>query len=328
MNEYLPPDLGFDLVRATEEAALQAGRWKGVGNPLEADKAATYALFESLSKIDIRGSLVLSECPPELNANMVCGAEVGTGKGPEVDVVCDSIDGRQQLSKGQPGALSAVAIAPAGSIWAPSGATYMDKLVVNQEAAADLVPDCMDAPAAWTLALVARAKGKSVSDLTVFILDRPRHEDLITEIRTSGARVVLRPDGDIAGALMACMPDSKIDLLMGVGGILEGVLVACAVKSMGGCMIGRLAPQDEEEVEICQEYSYDTKRIMKCNELVSSDDVYVAVTGITTGPLLSGISYHRDRATSNSLILRGRTMTRREMSAEHLIQAANPATQS
>ena len=321
MTEFLPADLGFDLVRVTEEAALQAGRWKGMGQPFEADQAAVEAMYKALRKINLNGSLVLSECTPEINPNMLCGSEVGTGSGPVVDVVCDSIDGRLQLSKGQAGALSAVAVAPAGSIWAPIGATYMEKLVVNQEVASAIVPECMDAPAAWTLALIARAKGKSVNDLTVFILDRPRHEDLIAEIRTSGARVVLRPDGDIAGALMACMPDSTIDVLMGVGGILEGVLVACAVRSMGGCMIGRLAPQDEGEMETCQEYSYETDRIMKCNELVSSDDVYVSVTGITTGPLLTGINYHGNRATSNSLILRGRTMTRREMYAEHLIHS-------
>ena len=181
----------------------------------------------------------------------------------------------------------------------------------------------MDAPAAWTLALVARAKGKSVKDLIVFILDRPRHTDLITEIRNSGARIVLRQDGDIAGALMACMPESDVDVLMGVGGVLEGVIVACAVKSLGGGMLGRLAPQGENEMEDCRTSGYDIHQIRNCDELVASDDVYVSATGITTGPLLRGVKYHGDRATSNSLIFRGRTMVKRDILAEHLIQTTH-----
>lgn len=320
MSEFLDADLGFDLIRATEEAALHAGRWKGRGEPLEAERVATSAINQALCAINIRGTLVLSDCPAELNAAMVCGAEVGNGNGPQVDVVCDPIDGRQQLSKGQPGALSAVAVAPAGSIWAPTVINYMEKLVVNHEAASALVPECLDAPAAWTLALVARAKGKSVNDLTVFILDRPRHHDLITEVRNSGARVILQQDGDIAGALMACMPDNDVDILMGVGGILEGIVAACAVRSLGGGMIGRLAPQNEDQRERCQSASLDTRLILGCSELVKSSDVYVAVTGITTGPLLTGIRYHGNRARSNSLLLRGRTMTRRDIHADHMIE--------
>ena len=322
MDKYLPHDLGFDLVRVTEEAALKAGRWKGLGKTEEADQAATKAMFEGLRKVDINGRLVLSECPPELNEAMVCGANVGKGEGPEVDVVSDPVDGRLQLVMGQPGALSVVAIAPAGCIWAPTQATYMDKLVVDHEAAPALVPECMDAPAAWTLALVGRAKSKPVSDLTVFILDRPRHADLITEIRNSGARVMLRPDGDIAGALMACIAESRVDVLMGIGGVLEGVIVACAVISLGGGMLGRHAPQSDEESGKCQDSGYDLHQILTGDELVTSDDVYLAATGITTGPLLSGVDYHGERARSNSLILRGRTKTRRDIHAQHLIQSA------
>jgi fructose-1,6-bisphosphatase II len=319
MNEYLPQDLGFDLVRATEEAALKAGRWKGLGKPDEADQAATKAIFDSLCAIDVNGQLVLAEINPDQDELLACGVKIGTGEGPKVDVVSDPIDGRRQLAMGQPGALSVVAIAPAGSMWAPTNASYMNKIIVNSQAASALVPECLDAPAAWTLALIGRAKGKAVSDLTVFILDRPRHADLITEIRNSGARVMLRQDGDIAGALMACVPESQVDVLMGIGGVLEGVVVACAVKSLGGGMLGRLAPQSDGEREICQSCGYDLQQILTSEELVSSNDVYVAATGITTGPLLAGIAYHGDKASSNSLILRGITMTRREMRAEHLL---------
>jgi fructose-1,6-bisphosphatase II len=319
MNEYLPQDLGFDLVRATEEAALKAGRWKGLGAPDEADQAATKAMYDSLCAININGQLVLAEIKPTQDEVMVCGVKIGTGEGPEVDVVSDPIDGRRQLAMGQPGALSVVAIAPAGSMWAPRQASYMNKVVVNNQAAYALVPECLDAPAAWTLALIGRAKGKPVKDLTVFILDRPRHADLIEEIRNSSARVMLRQDGDIAGALMACVPDSRVDVLMGIGGVLEGVVVACAVKSLGGGMLGRLAPQSDGEREICQSCGYDTQQILTGDDLVSSNDVYVAATGITTGPLLAGVNYHGDKASSNSLIFRGMTMTMREMLAEHLL---------
>lgn len=322
MEKFLPHDMGFDLVRVTEGAALQAGRWKGRGEKDEADRAATRAVFNGLKNIDINGRLVLSECPPELEERMVCGSTVGNGKGPDVDVVSDPVDGREQLALGQPGALSVIAVAPAGSIWSPTKAIYMEKIVVNSKAAAALVPECMDAPAAWTLALIGRAKGKPVGDLTVFILDRPRHSDLIAEVRNSGARVMLRPDGDIAGALMACVPESRVDVLMGIGGVLEGAIVACAVKSLGGGMLGRLAPQSKEEDEGCRLGGYDMDQILTCDELVKSDDVYVAVTGVTTGPLLTGVEYHGERASSNSLILRGRTKTRRDMHAQHLLEPA------
>ncbi|MEA3440068.1 MAG: class II fructose-bisphosphatase [Chloroflexota bacterium] len=323
MNEFLPQDLGFDLVRATEEAALKAGRWKGLGKPDEADQAATEAIFEVLNTIEIDGRLVIVESTHIDDEVMMCGTKVGCGEGAKVDVVCDPIDGRQQLAMGQAGALSVIAIAPAGSMWAPTPAAYMDKIVVNHEAASALVPECMDAPPAWTLALVASAKSKSVSDLTVFILDRPRHADLIAEVRSSGARGVLRPDGDIAGALMACVPDSQVDLLMGIGGVLEGLIVACAVKALGGAMLGRLAPQSERERQNLEDEGQEINRILTDDQLVSSKDVFFSATGITTSPLLSGIRYHGERANSNSLILRGITMTRRDMYSEHQIQLSD-----
>jgi fructose-1,6-bisphosphatase II len=319
MNDPLPRDLGLDLVRATEDAALKAGRWMGLGEPEKADQAATQAIRKTLNTVDMDGMFVIGEDKPGLDSPVSYGIKTGSGEGPQVDVVSDPIDGCLQLAMGHPGALSVVAIAPAGRMWAPAPAIYMGKIVVNQQVVNSLVPECMDAPAAWTLALVGRAKEKSVSDLTVFILDRPRHADLIAEIRVTGARVVLRPDGDIAGALMACMPDSNVDILMGVGGVLEGLIVACAVKSLGGAMLGRLAPQSNEERAQIEAAGYDIDKILTDRELVASEDVYFAATGITTGPLLSGVSYHGRRATSNSLILRGVTRTMRRMFADHLI---------
>jgi fructose-1,6-bisphosphatase II len=195
----------------------------------------------------------------------------------------------------------------------------MEKLVVNRSAAGALVPECLDAPAAWTLALIARAKQKQIRDLMVFVLDRPRHADLIEEIRTAGARVMLRGDGDISGAVMAASPDGIVDALMGIGGAPEGVIAACAVKSSGGAMLVRLAPQSEAEQTRVLEAALDPHRILSCNELVTSDQVFFSATGITNGPMLAGVRYHGDRAETHSLILRGETGTRRIMQAEHLI---------
>ena len=321
MNDSLPRNLGLDLVRATEDAAIKAGRWMGKGKADEADRIANQAILKSINRIDIDGTLVLTERVRGREPYLACGARVGNGKGPQVDMVCDPIDGRLQLAMGHPGALSVIAVAPAGKMWAPDPAIYMDKIIVNHEVAPSLVPECLDAPPAWTLALVARAKSKPVQDLTVFILDRPRHEHLIGDVRAAGARVILRPDGDIAGGLMACMADSQVDILMGVGGVLEGLIVACAVKSLGGGMLGRLAPQSDVESEQLRSTGFDVRQILTCSEIVGSDDVFFVATGITSGPLLSGVSYHGRRANSNSLILRGLTHTMRKMEAEHFIPA-------
>ena len=323
MNDFLTRDLGLELIRATERAASVAGRWMGLGDPVSADHAANQALYEILNSLEIDGTLVISEGKPGHNAPMAYGKKVGIGKGVKVDVVCDPIDGCLQLALGHPGALSVAAIAPAGSLWAPKPAAYMDKIVVNQDVASALVPECMDAPPAWTLALVARAKNKPINDLKIFILDRPRHKDLIREIRLTGARVILRQDGDIAGGLMACLPESQVDVLMGVGGVLEGLIVACAVKSLGGGMLGRLSPQSEDERLACLNAGLNCDQILNVDGLVSSTDVYFAATGITTGPMLKGIDYRGKRAATNSLLLRGRSRTMRKLYTEHQLNLLN-----
>ena len=239
-----PRNLGLDLVRATEAAALAAARWMGLGKPDEADNDATEAMFRTLNTLDMEGHIVIGE-EGKLGRHspLDSGTVVGTGDGPRVDVVVDPVDGRKRLALGYSDAMAVVGVAPLGSMLSVAPAIYMDKIVVDRSAAKAMVPECMHAPAAWTLALVARLKNKPVRDLVVFVLDRPRHEDLIEEIRMAGARVLLRSDGDIAGALMAAYPGSGVDLLMGVGGIAEGVIAACAVKALGGTMLARLAPQ-------------------------------------------------------------------------------------
>jgi fructose-1,6-bisphosphatase II len=294
----------------------------GLGKPDEADREARTAMCAILSTIEMDGRIVAGEEGRRATCDYArAGAQTGTGAGPQVDLVLDPIDGCSLLAQGHPGAISVVAAAPRGAFWSPTGVVYMDKIVVDARVAPFLVPECMDAPAAWTLALVARAKQKKVSDLVVFVLNRPRHADLIKEIRTAGARVMLRSEGDIAGALMSILPDGGIDVLLGTGGIAEGLLAACAVKATGGAMLGRLAPQSADERAAATSEGLDARRILSVDELVTGNETFFAVTGITDGPLMAGIRYHGERATSHSMILRGETHTRRTIRAEHLLGA-------
>lgn len=320
-TQAISPNMGLDLVRVTEEAALAAGRWMGLGKPDEADHYAAQAMAKAFTTINIQGNVVIGE-ETKLGTHSFLDSrvQIGTGLGPAIDVVADPIDGTQLLAKGHPDAISVVGVAPRGAMWAPHPAAYMEKIVVGRQAASVLVPECMDAPAAWTLALVARAKGKKVRDLVVFILDRPRHKDLIAELRAAGVRVMARTQGDIAGALMAVTDDVNIDIMMGVGGVPEGVIAACAIKSMGGAMLGRLAPQSAPELEAVQSAGLDLKQILTCNELVSGDDIYFAATGITDGTLLAGVHYHGNHAETESLVIRCRTHKRRIIHAEHTLE--------
>ena len=312
-------NIGLDLVRATEAAAISAGRWMGLGQKDEADHAATQAMHEVLQTLDMDGHVVVGEEGKlGLHSPLDSGQHVGNGRGPAMDLVVDPIDGRNFLAQGRPGAIAVAAVAPRGTMWAPAAGVYMEKLVVNRVAAEALVGECLDAPAAWTLALVARVKQKEVRDLVVFVLDRPRHADLIEEIRAAGARVMLRSDGDIAGALLAATPDGRVDVLMGIGGLAEGIIAACAVKAMGGTMLGRLAPQSEAERAAIKAAGLDTGTVLTSDTLVASDQIFCAVTGITDGPLLSGVRYQGDRAETHSLILRCDSGSRRVMHAEHM----------
>ncbi len=314
-------NMGLDLVRTTEAAAISAARWMGLGRSGDADQAASAAMVRALDRMKMNGQIVMGEDSrvgmglPELHA----GRSVGTGRGIATDVMVDPIDGRRLLAYGRAGAISVAAVATRGSMWSPSPAAYMEKMVVNRTAASALVPECLDAPAAWTLALVARAKGKAVRDLVVFLLDRPRHHDLLEEIRMAGARVMLTDDGDISGALLAAAPNGPVDLLIGIGGAAEGLLSACAVKALGGGMLARLAPQSADERAALIEARVETKRIFTCEDMVAGNQVFFVATGITSGLLLEGVSFEHDRASTNSLILRCETRTRRTIQAEHLI---------
>lgn len=319
-EQRLSPNMGLDLVRATEAAALAAARWMGLGLRQEADTAASTAMAAALDTLEIDGRIVIGE--ERRRGSLITlptGRAVGTGRGLPVDVVVDAIDGRRQLAQGRPGAITVAAVANRGGMWSPTPAAYMEKLIVNRQVAPALVPECLDAPAAWTLGLIGRAKAKPVRDLVVFVLERPRHADLIDEIRAAGARVMLADDGDVSGAVLAATPDGPVDALMGIGGAAEGVIAACAVKALGGAMLARLAPQSDAERAALAAAKLSQQRILTLDDLVLGDQIFFVVTGITDGLLLKGVHYDGDRADTNSLILRSETRTRRLIFAEHLL---------
>ena len=319
MTEFPYHNMGLDLVRATEAAALAAGRWMGFGQADEGDHRAALAMEQALRGINIDGRIVLSELDKLTDdAPLHLNQSVGTGVGPAMDVVVDPVEGRRLLAQGHPDAISVAVGAPRDAFWNATPAIYMDKIVVDAEVAPALVPECLDAPAAWTLALVARAKRKEISDLIVFVLQRPRHADLIHEIREAGARVMLRSEGDVVGALKTLI--GEVDIMMGIGNVPEGLIAACAARAANGAMLGRLAPQGAEELNAVREANLDTSRVLTIDELVTSDRVFFAATGVTDGSLLQGIHYRGERATSNSLIMRGETHTRRRIEAEHLLE--------
>lgn len=312
---------GLDLVRATEAAALAAGRWMGLGDRSGADHAAQDAMAEVLNQISIRGRIISGEerrvgehSPLDSNA------EVGNGTGPELDVEVNAIDGASLVAAGKTGAVSVAAFSPSGSMWSPGPAVYMQKLVVGRPVADQLGPEALDAPPAWTLAMVARASGKDIRDLVVFVLDRPRHQELIEDIRRAGARVFLRGAGDIGGALLAATKDSGVDVLMGVGGAAEGLITGCAVKALGGAMLGRINPLSESETAACENGGVDMTRIMTCEDLVKGNDVYFAATGITEGVMLDGVRYHGDTVDTQSVVLRLETGTTRIIKTEYRLR--------
>jgi len=317
LKEKLPQDLAFDLVRSTEAAAIAAGRWIGLGEQEQADRTATKKMIEALNKIEMDGHIIMGEYSQGREPFFNYNERIGTGAGPSLDLVLDAIDGSAQLSKGSPGALSAAAVAPAGSMQVPVDAVYMNKVIVDRNVAPSLVSQCLNAPPGWTLALVARAKKRDINTLTVFVLDRPRHKDLVEEIRAAGAHVMLAPDGDIAGGILACTPESGVDILMGIGGVVEGILVACAVKAIGGMMISQFTPASDNERKGIEKSGYEVGKIYDQDDLVTTNEVFFSATGINDGPILNGVKYKGELATSNSLILRGGSKTRRLMNAEH-----------
>jgi fructose-1,6-bisphosphatase II len=318
MEKHPSRNIGLDLVRVTETVALATGRWIGSGNYDMVHLTACRAMADALNTLDMNGRVILGEEGRLGDHAPLCSHQlVGTGDGPDVDVLVDPIDGTNLLIRGMPGAVSVVCVAPKDTIESPLPAQYMEKIIVDAEAADALVPECLDAPAAWTLALIARAKNKAVRDLSVVVLDRARHEDLIDEIRATGARVLLRDEADAEGAFLAVTPDTGVDLLMGIGGASQGMIAACAVRAQGGQMLARIAPQSSEERAAIQNAGLDIKRIMTVDEIVKTDQLFIAVTGVTVTTLLPEMRYFNDFARTHSLLIRSETGTRRYIQADH-----------
>jgi len=313
-------NIGLDLVRVTERTALAASRWIGSGDYDGTHLAADKAMLGALSAANIHGYIAIGEeMRVEGQALLRGGQVIGAVEDTEVDLAVDPIDGTSLLIKGRSGAISVMSLVPRGALVSPLPARYMDKIVVDRQAATALVPECMDAPAAWTLALIARVKRKAVRDLSVIVLARARHEDLIDEIRATGARILLREEGDVVGALMSAIVGTGADILMGIGGASQGVLTACAVKALGGAMLARLSPQSLEEREEVEAAGLDMKRIYTCSDLVQSNNIFFSATGITNSGLLSGIRVDGNYAHIHSLLVRAETGTRRFIHAERLL---------
>ncbi len=315
----LAPDrnLALDLVRVTESAALSAGRWLGKGAKNDGDRAAVEAMRFMFGSLEIRGRVIIGEGEKDEAPMLFNGEDVGTGDGPAVDVAVDPVEGTNLLALGRPNAIAVVGIAPAGTMYDPGPSYYMQKLVVPAAAAGTVD---LDASVETNLASVAQALGKDVDDLVVFVLDKPRHRELIGRIRASGARIQLHTDGDVAGALMAVDPTSEVDVMMGTGGTPEGVLAATAIRSIGGEMLARLDPQSDAERTQLAEAGTDVDEILDLDRLVGSDDTFLAATGISGGTFLRGVSYTRSGAITHSLVMRGRSGTVRYIESRHRLE--------
>ena len=314
MAEAPEKNLALDIVRITEAAALASARWLGRGDKEAGDGAAVDAMRVSFATLSIDGKVIIGEGEKDTAPMLFNGEKVGKGCGPSLDVAVDPVEGTNLLAYGRPNAISVVGVAQSGSMFNPGPSYYMQKLVVPREAR-DVVD--LDAPVKVNLANVAKAMGKSVQDLVVFVLDKPRHEKLITEIRQAGARIQLQTDGDVAGALMAVDPRSEVDIMMGTGGTPEGVLSACAIKGMGGQILARLDPQSYVEKEAITEAGIDVREVLTVHDLVRSDDCFFAATGISGGDFLRGVRYSAKYAVTHSLVLRGKTGTLRYVESYH-----------
>lgn len=325
MTSHVPPvsmepiseidrNLSLDLVRVTETAALSAARWMGRGQKENADRAAVDAMREVLNGIAMEGLVVIGEGEKDQAPMLFTGEMLGSSDRPKVDIAVDPIDGTRLLADGRPNSLCVLAVAERGSMYGWQDLPYMEKIVVGPSAKGSID---LDAPIADNLERVAAAKGTTIPNLTVLILDRPRHTSIIREVRESGARIRLMSDGDVAGALLAAREGSGIDMLLGVGGSPEAVIAACALKCLGGEMQCRVWPRDQEERERAHERGIDLAQIHAIDDLVRGEDVFFAATGITDGELLEGVKYLPDGAHTHSMVMRGLSGTVRDIRSTH-----------
>jgi fructose-1,6-bisphosphatase II len=306
-------NLALELVRVTEAAAMAAGRWVGRGDKNGGDGAAVDAMRALIGTVSMSGVVVIGEGEKDQAPMLYNGEQVGDGRGPECDVAVDPIDGTTLMAKGMPNAIAVMAVADRGAMYDPSAVFYMEKIATGPDAA-----DAIDitAPVEENIRRVAKAKHCSTGDVTVCILDRPRHEQLVSEVRDAGARIKFITDGDVAGAIAAAREGTGVDLLLGIGGTPEGIIAACALKCMGGALQGRLWPRDDDERQKALDAGHDLDRVLTLDDLVRGD-VYFVATGITDGELLRGVQYRSGGCTTQSLVMRSRSGTIRMIDSRH-----------
>ncbi|WP_329022914.1 class II fructose-bisphosphatase [Streptomyces sp. NBC_00690] len=307
-------NLALELVRVTEAAAMAAGRWVGRGDKNGADGAAVKAMRTLVHTVSMNGIVVIGEGEKDEAPMLFNGERIGDGTGAECDIAVDPIDGTTLTARGMPNAIAVLAAADRGAMFDPSAVFYMDKLVTGPEAA-DFVD--INAPVSVNIRRVAKAKRSSPEDVTVVILDRPRHESIVKEIRETGARIKFISDGDVAGAIMAVREGTGVDMLMGVGGTPEGIITACAIKCLGGTIQGKLWPKDEAERQKALDAGHDLDRVLATDDLVRGDNVFFVATGITDGELLRGVRYRAETATTQSLVMRSKSGTIRQIDSTH-----------
>ncbi|NNE95010.1 MAG: class II fructose-bisphosphatase [Acidimicrobiales bacterium] len=307
-------NLALELVRTTEAAAMAGARLLGRGDKLAADQAAVDAMRHVLNGVEMYGTVIIGEGEKDEAPMLYNGEVVGTGEPPHCDIAVDPIDGTTLTAEGRAGAIAVIAASAAGTMYNPGSAVYMEKIAVGPSGAG--IVD-IRLPVKRNITALAKAKQVEVSDITVVVLDRPRHTELIGEIRDAGARIRLIPDGDVAGAIACAMPNSGVDILLGIGGTPEGVITAAALKCMGGDLQGRLWPRDDEEREVLLGEGKDPTQILGLDDLIATENCFFAATGITTGDLMRGVTYTPGGITTHSMVTRGRSGTVRMIEAHH-----------
>ena len=315
-SEWISPerDLALELVRTTEVAAMAAARWMGRGDKIGADQAAVDAMRAMLDGVQMDGTVIIGEGEKDEAPMLYNGERIGNGQPPHADIAVDPVDGTTLTAHGQAGAIAVIAASERGSMYDPGPMVYMEKIAVGP-AGAGIVD--IRLPVTKNLTALAKAKGKNVRDLNAVVLDRPRHASLIEEIRSTGARISLIRDGDVAGAIATAWPESGVDILFGVGGTPEGVIAAAALKSMGGDLQGRLWPRDDDERATAEELGYDVEKIITLDDLITTNNCFFAATGITSGALLRGVNFGTETVTTQSLVMRGNSGTVRLIEAIH-----------
>jgi fructose-1,6-bisphosphatase II len=316
VTEEVPDrNLALELVRVTEAAALAAARLIGRGDKEAADQAAVDGMRHQLRSISMDGVVVIGEGEKDEAPMLYNGEEIGDGTPPPVDIAVDPLEGTRLTAVGMPNALAVIALSERGSMFDPGPCVYMEKIAGGPDVA-DLLD--LDRPMRETVQLVAERKGTDVRDVMVVVLDRPRHQDVIDEIREAGARVRLILDGDVAAALLAATDATAVDLLWGIGGTPEGVISAAALKCIGGQLLGRLWPRDDEEKQAALNAGYDLEKVLTVDDLVRSDNCFFSATGVTDGDVLQGVRYQGAAgASTESLVMRSRSGTVRRVSARH-----------